>query len=233
MIWIFCLAMMALIAAGAQLDRQSRYVPSLAQYVPYPFRGFAQKHFAADALATEEPEWALIQAQRLVAARPLPAEHIRMLALAQAVSDENSGALATFQFAAQRGWRDPIVQDTMLRLAIAAEDPGESARRFAALIANPSSDLELLKELGPGALNSAASRQAFAVILAQSERWHSTFLRRGAQSLPPQIFAAVTQIAAERGARFECDQLRLAARIMGEDSEDAGSTLVNITAKRC
>ena len=49
-VWWIALGALALIAIGAQMDRQSRYSPALASHVPGAFQSFALAHEAAAAL---------------------------------------------------------------------------------------------------------------------------------------------------------------------------------------
>ena len=64
--------------------------------VPELFRSAAQFPIAANALAGPDPVLALSEAEKLVIRRPMPAEHLRVLAQAQAqfaAGDYNQGTL--------------------------------------------------------------------------------------------------------------------------------------------
>ncbi len=232
-LWIVLLTVVAAIVVGAQLDRQARISTEIAQYVPPPSRAFAQGHLTAQALRAGNHEEALSQARRLVARRPMPAEHLRMLALAQAMAGDQSASIITLQAAARRGWRDLAVQEAMLRLAIENEDRGESVRRYAALSAALQTDDAVLRELGPAALATSNARSDFAAILAPARRWHRLFLSRGVRTLPVHIADEVIGKAVERGANFECSDLRQAQRIIADKTKAKQLGIVTIVSRQC
>lgn len=217
LIWIVALIGVATVTSYAQLDRQSRYDPHLAASVPEPFRAFAQAHVTASAIDDAKANQALDEARRLVKRRPVPAEHLRLLALAQFKAEVPQAAL-TIQLAAQRGWRDPSAQEAMLRLAAGAGNTSEAARRYAALLQNKASDKEVLLQLGPDIFGKAdgEARTVLTGILAGGARWHSTFLDRGAQVMPADAFVEIIRASSERGVRFDCQRLESAATILAE-----------------
>ena len=217
LVWITVLFAVAVAAIGAQWDRQSRYAPAIAVHVPDWFRSFAQRHISDQALARDDTAAALAEAQKLVTRRPLPAEHLRNLAIAQSLTGEQTEGFVTFQLAARREWRDPVIQATMLKLAVAEQDHAEAARRFAALIAIPTTPSDLLAELGPPALADESARETFSQILAQSERWQLSFLGRGKAALPAEVFADIVVRADMLGAWDECRELRAAADAIPPD----------------
>ncbi|MAY20103.1 MAG: hypothetical protein CL955_05750, partial [Erythrobacteraceae bacterium] len=73
------LAGIAIVTAGLQLDRQARKTPAMAQSVPEIVRSSAQLPVAAGALSSDNPQYALAEAERLIRRRPMPAEHLRLL----------------------------------------------------------------------------------------------------------------------------------------------------------
>ncbi len=232
-LWIAGLILTGLVTTGAQLDRQSRVTASLAETVPPFMRGFAQERIAREALGKGDPELALVEARRLVTLRPLPAEHLRTLALAEALVGNREQSLATLQTAARRGWRDPIIQETMLRLAIEKGDSGEAARRYAALTAKPQTPAALLEELGPPALGTNTSRKQFAAILAPAKRWHSVFLSRGVQALPAEASAEIILTASDQGADFDCRRLRGAQRAIARKRGGTEESIARLIEDNC
>ncbi len=221
-LWLIALVLIGLVTTGVQLDRQARVSGDLAAPVPTPFRAFAQERLATRTLAASDSNQALAEAQRLVARRPLPAEHLRILAIAQALNQNDTGSLQTLQTASQRGWRDPITQEAVLRLAIETGNHREAARRYAALMAMPNTSNPLLSELGEAALETPDGRSTFAAVLAPAKRWHRTFLRRGLPNLKPRAFAELIAEAQDLGAKFDCAQLQQTARALN-DKTDASS----------
>jgi len=229
--WFIVLGAVAVITAGLQFDRQSRYAPHLASSVPSPFRAFAQPHIVADAMNSGDNERALSEARKLVAIRPMPAEHLRLLSFAEFRNGEIEEGSYSIQLAARRGWRDLSAQIAMLELARAAGDQPETARRFAALFLHPGQDTDALSQIAGNvfAEGSGETRAVFADILAGSERWNSAFMRNGAGVIPPAAFVDITRLASKAGARFTCREIDLAkrrlSRIAPEMSEDFTSII--------
>ncbi len=218
-LWIMALMLIGLVTTGAQIDRQARVSGDLATHIPSPFRAFAQERLATRALAGGEPGHAVAEARQLVTRRPLAAEHLRTLAIAQVLSQNDAASLQTLQAASRRGWRDPITQEAVLRLAIETGNHSEAVRRYAALMAMPNTSDALLTELGEAALHTPEGRNTFAAVLAPAERWHRTFLRRGPKVLPPHVVAELIVEAQDQGARFDCAQLRQAEGILNDESD--------------
>ncbi len=234
-LWITALLGVAAVTAALQLDRQSEGAPQFAPLVPAPLRSYAQAQIAAAALEGDDPAAALEAAKELVRRRPMPAEHLTLLAAAQAKAGEADAATFTIQLAAQRGWRERVAQETMLRLAVAAGDKPEAARRYAALFRNNATANELLMEFAPQVLGEpgGAGQAAFSDILAGAPRWYEQYLQRGAQIMSPAAFAEVLVLSLDRGATFTCDQIRLAAENLGKRDAAAAAKLTAPIARRC
>ncbi|MEP4783979.1 MAG: hypothetical protein ABJX46_04565, partial [Erythrobacter sp.] len=132
-LWCFTLAAIGVLAMLTQLDRQSRYQSDLAELVPENMRYFAQYHSAEAALSRGDGAAALTEARTLVARRPIPAGHLRLLASAQLLNEENGAGTATLQLAGQRGWRDTPTQFALLSFAEAQRDGTQMARRYFAI----------------------------------------------------------------------------------------------------
>lgn len=233
--WLAILTVLALIMAGLQLDRQTRRTSSIAQGVPEMFRSAAQFPIAANALAGPDPALALAEAEKLVRRRPMPAEHLRVLAQAQiAAGDYNQGTL-TIQYAAQRGWRDPLAQESMLRLALSAGDAPEAARRYAALFLRRDTQDALLEELGPEVLAEpgGAGRTTLVDIVSGGERWHNQFMNRGARVMPPDAFTEIVTATVAKGTNYDCGLLQQAGRVISARDEDAGESFAAIVDSQC
>lgn len=233
--WRLALLAIALVTAGVQLDRQTERTPSFAESVPKPLRSVAQRPIAAYALDSENPEYALAQAERLVRRRPLPAVHLRILAQAQFAAGEVEQSGLTIQYAAQRGWREPLAQETMLRLALEAGDMDEAARRYAALFLRRDTQDALLEELGPQVLAEPGGegRRTLIGIVDGGDRWHNHFLRRGARVMPPDAFAEVVRVAITNGARFDCNLLEGNASTLTQRDQATGATFAEAIKVYC
>ncbi len=234
-LWIVALLGIGAVTTGLQLDRQTETDPQIARLVPAPFRSFAQAQIAVDALDQDNPADALAAAEALVRVRPMPAEHLTLLAAAQARAGEAAAAEFSIGLAAQRGWREPIAQETALRLALAAGDKAEAARRFAALFRNNATSDDLLTTLAPQVFAEAGGpgRQTFADVLVGAPRWYELFLQRGARVLPTAAFAEVLGQALDGGAQFPCEQLKPTVVDLNKRDAAAAATLTAPIARRC
>lgn len=233
--WFAILAILALVMAGLQLDRQTRRNTSFAEGVPEIFRSAAQFPIAARALSGPEPAIALAEAEKLVRRRPLPAEHLRVLAQAQiAAGDYNQGTI-TIQYAAQRGWRDPLAQESMLRLALSAGDKAEAARRYAALFLRRDTQDTLLLEFGPLVLAEAGGdgRATLAEIVSGGARWHTQFMNRGSRVLPPDAFAEIIETTISNGTRYDCAMLQRAVEIAVLNDPSVSRSLIERAKTQC
>ncbi len=220
--WMLGIAGLAVLAAGAQLDRQSEDDPSLARHVPPPFRSYAQLHLASEALSEGPPERALAEARRLVRRRPMPAESLYLLAGAEQEAGRIEQSLITVQHAARRGWRLPPAQDLMFRIAMASGDLTEAANRLAALWAAAQGD-PALGELTPVLLAAPGGPQAFAKPLAGTRIWRDSFAGAAFGMAPPEQVTATLAEAGRLGARFDCAKLsQVSAGLVGKGAiEDA------------
>ena len=234
-LWFTALALVAAVTVGVNLDRQARKTPTIATSVPETFRSSAQLAVAVFALDGENPDYALAEAERLVRRRPMPAEHLRLLAQAQFAAGQVDESGLTIQYAAQRGWRDPLAQEAMLRLAIDAGDAPEAARRYAALFLRRDTRDELLEELGPAVLAEPGGegRRTLIEIVGGGDRWHNQFLRRGARVMPPDAFAEIVTGAAAAGSRFDCRVMKQVAPILQTRDTAAQAAFESVVESQC
>jgi hypothetical protein len=222
--WPALLLALGVVTAFLQIDRQADITPSFARLVPQPLRNYAQPSIAAAAADGADSALALQEARRLVQRRPVPAEHLTLLAVAQTKAGQLEQAGLTIQIAAQRGWREPLSQEAVLRLALDANDKPEAARRFAALFLRDATPNALLTELAPAVLDEKGGpgQTTLVDIISGTDRWHDTFLRRGSQVMPPAAFADIAVASMARGTRFDCPVL--AQTLKGLGRTDAAST---------
>ena len=226
-IWFAALAAIAVLVSLLQIDKQSEKSPALAAAVPAPLRNYAQIRITQAAVSGQDAAQALAEAQRLVRRRPVPADYLVLLAAAQAKAEQTEAALRTVQIAGKRGWREPAAQEAVLRIAFAAGDKAEAARRYAALFLRDGTPDALLMELGPAVLDEPGGigQQTLTAIVVGGERWWPVFLRRGPVVMPPAAFVAIAAASMEKGARFECAQLDLAIRRVAQRDAVAGAAL--------
>lgn len=234
-IWIVCLLAIAAVTTALQIDIQSQATPALAPLVPAPFRDFAQTQITVDAIKAGKPQTALAEAQRLVRRRPVPAEFLTLLAAAQIKAGQAEKAGLTIQVAGQRGWREPLAQEAVLRLALAAGDKAEAARRYGALLRREATPDALLTQLGPEVLGEpgGVGRQSLTDIIVGAERWHIVFLERGPRVMPPDAFSEIAAAAIERGVMFDCDPLRSAVEGVRQRDAAAAQRLAAAAKQAC
>ncbi|MBV7258296.1 hypothetical protein [Erythrobacter crassostreae] len=235
MIWYAAILLIGAVTTAVQLDRQSAATPTLAEFVPKPARGFAQAQLAARALQSGPSELAVKEAELLVERRPIPAEPLRLLAQAKFSAGQSEAGLLTIQIAARRGWRDPAAQETMLRLAIAAGDEAEAARRYTALFLQSGTQDALLVELGATLFETTdgpAARTLIEIVSA-NDRWPDTFLRRGQRVLRPGTFVEIVGEAAWHGADFSCEILIDLGPSLTRRDTTAGKKWTELMQKHC
>lgn len=234
-IWYAVLGAIAVVTVGLQLDRQSETTPALADKVPVPLRNHAQKQLALRAIETGGSDEALAEAKRLVERRPVPAEHLSLLALAEAKAGQQQQALMTIQMAAKRGWREPLAQEAVLRLALANGDMPEAARRYAALFLRDETPNRLLAELAPEVLGEPGGpgRRTMVDLISATERWHALVLRRGRLVMPPDAFREIVIASLARGAAFDCALLAQAIKGLRQKDDGEAVALAQGIAKAC
>lgn len=234
-IWFGALAVLAVLTALLQIDKQSEAAPALAQAVPSPLRDYAQTHVTLAALEAGDAAAALTEAERLVRRRPVPAEYLSLLAVAQARAGRAEQAAMTIQIAAQRGWREPLAQETLLKLALSAGDTPEAARRYTALLLSNKVPDSLLTELGPEVLGTtgSAGRAQMADIVTGGQRWHNHFLRRGQLVMPPDAFTEIAIASMSRGARFNCANLARAIKSLSRKDPASAEALESAAKGQC
>lgn len=223
-VFSLALAMTALVASFAQLDRSARFAPELAGAVPPTFSGFAAEQRTRQAIAAQDGGLALAEAQALLARRPLPAEHLSLFAVAAAMAGEEARSLAALELAMQRGWRDPLAQQAGASAAIAQDAHDIAAMRIAALYAIGEGDAASI--FAAQLVTSAEGRAGFAERFARAGHWQGQVAGALSDSADPADFAATMVLASEAGANLDCVQLeRIATRYENEGEESGAQTL--------
>lgn len=196
-LWIVAIALIAVVSTFAQLDRTARTNPEYGAFVPRAFQSFSAANLTASALAQENGELALQRAAQLVEARPMRQEHHRMLAQAQLMLGQDEQAIESIQRGARAGWRDPMTQEALLRLAIAAGNDVEATRRLAALWA-VSKTVEPVRPYASQVLNRESAQTEMARLLKSNPRWAAKFNREAPRLLAPETRSAIDAIRTDK-----------------------------------
>ncbi len=205
-LWRVLLALLAVVAVGAELDHASGTRPQLAIVVPEVFRSTAQATIANLALTGKDSATARAEARRLVRRRPMPAEHLFTLAVADLRDKRPHAFTSDFRTASTRGWRYAPLQVAAAQGALQNGDLAGAANRIAALWAsameNPST-----APLTTALLAKPGGPEAFAVPLSQTHVWSSNFLASAAALVSPPALVRTVESAQRRGAKFDCDAI--------------------------
>ena len=224
-LWWLALAMAGAMALVAEVDRASRFSPELAPLVPAGFPGFAAEQRAKAAIAAGDGEAALAEAHALVRARPLPAEHLSLLAYAAAMEGDEALSLAALELSTTRGWREPLAQQAAAEAALLSGEHDVAAGRIAALFATgalPDETAGLAARL----LESEAGRQAFARRLAAAGHWQSNALPAFSAAADPGQLTQTVTLAASLGARLPCERLQAIAATYEASGRGAAAGLL-------
>lgn len=235
LIWLTALAGIAVLTTALQFDIKARSAPQFATVVPEPLRDYAQVRIVQKALAGDNTDEAVAEAEKLVRRRPLPAEYLTLLAAAQEKAGQREAAAQTIQLAGQRGWRDPVAQLAVLRLALAAGDRPEAARRYAALFLRGETPDKLIEELGPAVFGGPdqTARDTMVAVVVGGQHWHDAFLRRGSRLMPPAAFSAITVESMRRGAVFNCKVLEQSLGLLRSRDRAAADAIAVAASDRC
>lgn len=203
-----------------QIDRQALVQPQLAEIVPDWLGGAAKEHRAEAALQTGNDSEGLELAGELMRSRPMPAEHLALLAQAQILSDNSDAGIATLQTAAARGWRVPPVQLAVAQGAIQIGEYGTAADRLAATIAVGAQN-ELSSQLIAQMLARPEGRAAFAERLGGEGYWQLRFFRSARAAAPQDLMETLLK-AEDFGFESPCRNYEILLRELSEEQASAG-----------
>lgn len=205
--WAGLMAAIAIVTAFAQLDRTSRFAPDLAANVPAPFRGFAQQRLSEASILAGDAQKSLDRSRDLLRVRPIPAEHLALLARAELLAGDEAAAIEALQAAGMRGWREPVSQRAMAEAALVSANYDVAAQRIAALLATGSLNAGEAEGLVKRLAQTAQGRAALARAMAAGGHWQVNFFRRVPAYLEPAEFADLAFLARSNGADLSCDVL--------------------------
>lgn len=205
--WYALLAALAVLATVAQVDRRSRYNRELVALVPPGFAGFSAEQRTRAALERRDGERALAEARQLLRYRPLPADHLTLLALAEAQAGDPSRATSALEAAAARGWREPLPQAASAQAALAQGSYDIAAQRVVALLATgelPDQARQLFAQI----IASPDGQAAMARRYPAGGHWQANSLTGAAAQAEPPDVARMLELALEEGAELPCDALQ-------------------------
>lgn len=224
--WYAMLAGLAVLAVGTGLDRQSRRDRELSARVPGPFRGFAQENVTLNAVMADDPDRALVEAETLVRRRPIPAENLFLLAIAQEKAGRPAAGAETLELAALRGWRMPQIQMLMIENALRSGNSRVAAARLLALW-SIGAEPEMLQSATRQVLDAPGGPQAFGAVLAKSRFTKDAVLRRSLNYTSPSAFVEMIAAARTAGAVIDCSRLRpLAADLIKKHRRQESTQLL-------
>lgn len=234
-VWVVLCGALAFATLQLQLDRQAAREPEYARFVLEPFRANAQFIRTARELYGQDTDAALAEARILVQRRPIPAEHLTLLAGAYYQDEQIDRASLAVQFAAQRGWRDTVAQEARLRLALEAGDEAEAARRFVALMLSPNLNGASLREMGQAVFAGppGEAESVLVDLVVETDRWHPLLLRHGPSLMPPPAFADVIARSLARGVRLDCAALRRAIGTLKKQDQASAQQLRDAVEAQC
>jgi hypothetical protein len=152
-------------------------------------------------------------AKTLIARRPFPAEPLSILAYAAANNGEGELAAQALNLAAQRGWRDPLVQIVVAQQAAQQGQWDLAFQRTIALWQTGNRGPEILASLAAIAQHPKG-REAMAIWAISRPQSSREFLTFAAGSLDGDDFEAIVAQAEQQGAGFNCHGLAQAAQAM-------------------
>jgi len=223
-LWLVCLLVVGLVAAGLQADRVSLRRADLAALVPGAMRGVAHYQLINRALRLKSSEAAMKSARQLVLVRPVPAENLSLLAVAAASHGDGALAVRAIGLSAARGWREPLAQIAAARGAFQAGDIASAANRTLALWSTrrrPEDTISLLEQL----LDAPEGRAEIARWLRDSPVLRDDYALWGASNLPPHRHGQSLALAHKQAIGFDCTKLGKAAFTMLHRGGAAGAKL--------
>ena len=202
-IWWSVLGALAVVTLFAQLDRSTRFSPMLTRLVPEAFAGFAAEREAQRAVLAQQPDAALAATRKLIARRPLPSEHLTLLAQAQVQTGAQEAAIASLEAATKRGWRDPLAQLAAVQAALVDGQHEAAALRLQALFATGALPDQAQAALA-ALLETEGGREAFAERLTTQARWPNNLINIAGLTIAPEHLAPTLALARDKGAQLNC-----------------------------
>ncbi|MGH6745929.1 hypothetical protein EDF58_106297 [Novosphingobium sp. PhB57] len=208
--WIAILALAAIVAVGVEMDREGRRNFAVAQlvarFVPASLQSSSLESLAHEAYDSGDAARGVALSQAFVRRRPVPSEGLALLAYGQLQKGEQDAALRSVVLAGDRGWRDRFTQETLVMLALQAEEWSIAAQRTVALWRIGLND-DRLKDMTADLLSRPQGVDAFAAQVGQEKYWANAFLPWAGTAIRPEALKTVASTMARKGARVDCAAL--------------------------
>ncbi|MDR7102062.1 hypothetical protein [Croceicoccus sp. BE223] len=208
-------ALYALAAIFAGLDRISASAPMVERVVPGPFRAHADVAAARIALAANDPRMAIRFAERAVEKAPMDSNASAALATGLLLTKDFPGADAAFRVSAAGGWRNIVTQLYWAEQSVFGGDWDLAAARIDAVLrANPTIDqadrIRALLEDDP------RGRTALAAKLAARPVWLTPYVNVDAATPTAVLLqrAAIVREVAATSPPLGCDTIAPMARAL-------------------
>jgi hypothetical protein len=164
----------AAVALGSGLDRMSESNPGLAASTPAPFRSFAARQLALEALRTNRPDAAMSEASLSIARDPMDARSSGMLGAAHLLAGKADSARKAFTVSGALGWREPITQTYWMRAALEVGDYAIASQRLDAIL-RQTPDYQGRRELLAMLEASPEGRAQLINRLAEAPSWQNAY----------------------------------------------------------
>jgi len=220
--WTGLLLLVAIAATELQMDRQTTHDTALAYKVPILARAYGLQFLARDAYENGDVEQGLAYSRSLVLRRPIPGENFGLLSYGLFQTGQANTGMAALLISAQRGWRSPFTQTTMVKLALQANDPATAAQRTLALW-RTASVMPMTKTLTGMLFDAPGGMRAFTAGMLPRDRWGTDLLiwAIGTQRPVPQL-EILSQALAGRHIDVSCPRLAQPLRKLARTGSAAG-----------
>lgn len=193
----------------AQLDREARFRPGLAEYVPSAFRSFSQT-VIVERLLREDGDLrkTYMEASKLLARRPMPSENLKLYALSAARVGMDDRSLQALGMAAARGWHDEVSQYAALDAAAQAGDWPDASLRLQALMQIQSHPAILGRAI-ESFMSDPHGRAVLATWIANNPPFQYRALSLAGDYGGDGAFPLLVQTLKPLRARMDCGSLRV------------------------
>jgi|GEM_PF-438730 len=199
----------ATVVLGAQLDRETRYRPGLAEYVPGPFRSFSQAVIVKGLLKDQaDPVTTYVEASRLLLLRPMPADNLSLYALSAARAGKEDRALQALGLASARGWHNEVAQYAALDAAARTGDWPSASLRFRALT-QIQARLAILGRATQSFMADPKGRTALVALVAQNPPFQYQLLSLAGTYGAGGTFPLFVSALKSRKERLDCGSLHV------------------------
>lgn len=201
---IIALGLGSLIAV-LQFDRESRSNASFVQLVPEGIGGFADEQRARLEML-EKPEEVTDSVQALIRHRPIDVGHLSILASWAMETGDRELAVSAMTEAATRGWRDHIVQISVLASAFSSGQYEAAATRLDALARTQAPQQYVFRAIDIFA-TAPEARALLATRLAESASLREKMVRySGEGAAVGSLLVDMDRQMQAQGSDFTCEE---------------------------